>query len=66
MDGWSKIADFSEGEQLKLRWLLRNASENGIVDQGVAVKFGREWRIHEKKLPGFLRKLTLASLGNAA
>ncbi len=66
MEGWERISDFSETEQHKLRWLLRNASENGIVDQGVAVKFGREWRINERKLPKFLQKLTLATLGKEA
>ena len=66
MEGWIGIADFSDGEQLKLRWLLRNANENGIVAQGVAVKFGREWRINERKLPRFLQKLTLETLGKEA
>ncbi len=62
MDGWLSIADFDEAEQLKLRWLLRNANGNGIVAQGVAVKFGREWRINPSKLPKFLQKLTLKTL----
>ncbi len=66
MDGWLGLAEFSKAEQLKLRWLLRNASENGIVNQGVAVKFGREWRINERELPRFLQKLTLETLGKEA
>ena len=66
MDGYKRISDFSRAEQFKLRWLLRHAAENGIVNDGVALKFGREWRIDEKKLPLFLRKLTLASLSDAA
>jgi len=68
LDGWIGIADFSDAEQIKLRWLLRNANENGIVAQGVAVKFGREWRINKRELPRFLQKLTMEALGkqNAA
>ncbi len=66
MKNWKRIIDYPEAEQHKLRWLLRHAPGNGIIDAGVALKFGREWRINEKKLPAFLRKLTLEALGNAA
>ena len=65
-DDWKALAEFSKPEQIKLRHLLRNARTNGIVADGVAVKFGREWRVNEKDLPAFLRKLTLASLSDAA
>ena len=63
MEGWKKISDFEASEQQKLRWLLRHAAGNNIVKDGIALKFGREWRINERKLPRFLQKLTLETLG---
>ena len=58
MEGWKKISDYPEAEQHKLRWLLRYAAENGIVDAGVACKYGREWQINENRLPDFLIEQT--------
>lgn len=62
MDGWKALADYPDNERTKLRWLLRGADENGIVAEGVAIKFGREWRINTEKLPAFLGRLTLRQL----
>ena len=58
MDGWKTLSEFSERERTKLRWLLRNARENGIVEAGVAMKFGCEWRINAARLPDFLIQQT--------
>ncbi len=66
MDDYKKLADFPDDERTKLRWLLRHADENGIVEAGVALKFGREWRINSSKLPDFLRRLTMKSLRSSA
>jgi hypothetical protein len=63
MDGWQRIDEFPRTEQSKLRWLLRHAPDNGIVEAGVALKYGREWRINSERLPGFLMRQTIAALG---
>lgn len=59
MDPWTRIAEFPTKEQNKVRWLLRHSAENGMVEQGIAMKFGREWLINREKLPAFLVELTL-------
>lgn len=66
MDDWIPIQEFPSKEQNKLRWLLRHAAENGIVGEGVAMKFGREWRVNKRKLPGFLCELTRKRMGASA
>jgi hypothetical protein len=66
MNDWKLIADFPADEQAKLRWLLRHAAENGIVEAGVACKFGRTWVINPQRLPDYLCKQTLATLGRSA
>lgn len=63
MDEWVPIADLPVAEQNKIRWLVRHAAENGIVEAGAAVKYGREWRINRVRLPEFLREHTLRTLG---
>lgn len=59
---WIALTDLPETERTKLRWLLRNAAENGIVAEGVAIKFGRQWLINTEILPAFLQQQTLLSL----
>lgn len=59
---WQRITDFPDKERNKLKWLVRHAASNGIVEAGVALKFGREWRINVERLPEFLRQQTLAML----
>ncbi len=63
MNDWLLITNFPPDEQNKLRWLVRNAADNGIVEAGVAIKYGRSWRINPQRLPDYLRDATLASLG---
>jgi hypothetical protein len=65
-DAWPALADLPRDEFQKMKWLLLHAAENGIVADGVAVKFGRERRINTAKLPEFLRKETLRTLGSHA
>ena len=66
MRGWKKIADFPKAEQNKLRWIVRHASQNGLVEAGAAVRYGHSWFINEAKLPDFLQKQTLQALGKEA
>jgi len=66
MDGWDRITDFPKDEQQKIRYLVRHAVENGIVDAGVAIKYGREWRVNRQRLPDYLKQQTLAALGRSA
>ena len=62
-DNWLLLSDLPREDFQKMKWLLRYAGENGIVKDGVAVKFGRTWRINRAALPEFLRKETLRTLG---
>ncbi len=48
MRGWKKISDFPRAEQNKLRWIVRHATQNGIVEAGVAVRYGNAWTINEE------------------
>jgi hypothetical protein len=66
MDGWQRIDDFPAEERNKLRFLLRHAMDNGIVEAGVAIKYGREWRVNRQRLPDYLKQQTLAALGRSA
>lgn len=66
MQNWKSLREFSKKEQQKLCWLLRFAETNGIVEAGVALKFGREWRINTDTLPAYLLEQTKKSLGNRA
>jgi hypothetical protein len=59
---WSTIRDLPKDQQQKVRYLVRNALDNGIVAAGVAVRFGNEWRVNRTKLPTFLAELTLRTL----
>jgi hypothetical protein len=60
MDDWVRLGECGTDEQ-RLRWLLRHHAA-AMVTAGVAVKFGREWRIHRARLPEYLQRLTLESL----
>jgi len=51
-----RLADLGERDRVAIRWLLRSADENGIVREGIAVRFGRAWWIDAEKLPAFLAK----------
>ena len=66
MRGWKKISEFPEAEQNKLRWIVRHARHNGLVESGAAVRYGHAWLINEAKLAGFLQKQTLQALGKEA
>jgi hypothetical protein len=66
MDDWLRVKDFPADEQGKIRWLLRHASENRIVEHGIAVRYGREWRICRSRLPEFLQRETLRTLKREA
>jgi hypothetical protein len=66
MQNWKPLRDFPTKEQMKLRWALRFAETNGIVDAGVALKFGREWRINTDALPGYLIEQTKKALAERA
>ena len=66
MQNWKPLRDFSRKEQMKLRWLLRFAETNGIVEAGVALKFGKEWHVNPDTLPGYLLEQTKKSFGNRA
>ena len=61
MDGWTRLVETGDDEQ-RLRWLIRHHAED-MVRAGVAMKFGREWRIHLTRLPEYLRERTLEMLG---
>jgi hypothetical protein len=66
MHDWQRITDFPAEERNKLRWLIRHATDNGIVEAGVAIKYGREWRVNRERLPDYLKQQTLAALGRSA
>lgn len=66
MEGFKPLKHFPTTEHSKLKWLLRHADENGIVEAGVAVKFGREWYIASDKLPAFLAEHTRRKLSKSA
>jgi hypothetical protein len=59
---WKGLSEFDESEQNKLRFILRGAAHNGIVEDGVACKYGREWRINTDRLPDWLIKRTRLAL----
>jgi hypothetical protein len=60
------LSEFPKAEQTKLRWILRHADRNGIVDAGVAYKFGRTWYINTEALPAFLVEQTRQAIGGRA
>jgi hypothetical protein len=66
MQNWKSLREFSHKEQMKLRWLLRFAETNGIIEAGVALKFGREWRVNTDALPGYLLDQTKKAFGKQA
>lgn len=59
---WIRISDMPQREITKLRFLLRHAHENGIVEKGAALKYGREWFINRAALAEFLKRRTLDNL----
>ncbi|MBL8202422.1 MAG: hypothetical protein JNK40_15765 [Chromatiales bacterium] len=64
---WKGLSEFSDSEQNKLRFILRDAANNGIVEAGVACKYGREWRVNTDRLPDYLLERTrLALHGHAS
>lgn len=66
MDDFQTIEQFPKGERNKLRWLIRHAPENHMVEDGVAVLYGRQWLVNKARLPDFLRKQTLAAISKRA
>lgn len=66
MQNWKPLRDFPKKEQMKLRWLLRFADTNGIVEAGVALKYGKEWHVNPDTLPGYLIAQTKKALGERA
>jgi len=66
VENWKRLSDFAAREQHKLRWLLRHADENGIVQAGVALKFGKEWHVNTQLLPGYLLDATRKAMGRQA
>jgi len=59
MEGWKPLKSFSEKERQALRWILRYARTNGVIEAGVALKFGREWLINVDNLPAYLHEQTM-------
>jgi hypothetical protein len=61
-----KLASLSAPERSSIRWLIRFAEENGIVREGIVIRFGRNWWIDTERLPDFLRRQsTVVSRGRA-
>jgi hypothetical protein len=65
IDEFIEIADFPPDEVNRIKHLLRHHAD-AMVEAGVALKYGRGWRINRSKLPGFLRELTLRLLRSQA
>jgi hypothetical protein len=63
MDGamphpWKALAEFDKREQNRLRFALRDAVRNGLLDDGVVAKFGRLWFVNTDRLPDWAIKRT--------
>jgi len=63
MKDFKSLKEFDASERAKLRWMLRvDVHQEEMVRDGVALKFGREWRVNVERLEEFLRKRTLREL----
>jgi hypothetical protein len=63
---WRSLAELSSHERTSVRWLLRFATTNRIVEKGVAVKLGKRWYINSERLPEFLQAQTVAAISGRA
>jgi hypothetical protein len=49
-----KLAELGDADRRAIRWLIRHADQNGIVEAGIVVRLGRCWWIDSEALPTFL------------
>jgi len=40
----------------QIRWLLRDADRNGLVESGAALKFQGRWFLNERRFAGYMEQ----------